>query len=79
VSVKDVLEVLAQFDRFGGASLELTARELSDELSVVAAVWSRAITEGFLERAGTERGSGEEVWRLSERGRHANETLDEIL
>jgi diguanylate cyclase (GGDEF)-like protein len=73
-SVKDVLDVSAHFDESGGASVELTAWELDIELALVVSAWSRAIKDGFLEPAGTDPDSGEEMWRLSEWGRHARDT-----
>jgi len=74
VSLKDVLEVSAQFDEFGGASIELTAWELDAEPADVLSAWSLAIKEGFLEPGGTDRPSGEEMWRLSDHGRRALDT-----
>ncbi|HEY5317656.1 MAG TPA: hypothetical protein VIJ20_06730 [Solirubrobacteraceae bacterium] len=70
-SMQEVLEVAAQFHESGGASLELTAWELDTELENVVSAWSRAIKQGLLEPAGTDPASGEEMWRLSERGRDA--------
>jgi diguanylate cyclase (GGDEF)-like protein len=69
LSVGEVLAVVEYFEPSGGASIELTAWELSVDLPLVAAAWSRAIREGFLEPAGTDEASGEEMWRLSDRGR----------
>jgi diguanylate cyclase (GGDEF)-like protein len=73
-SVKDVLDVCAHFDASGGASVELTAWELDVELAAVIAAWSRAIKDGLLEPSGTDPDSGEEMWRLSDHGRHVHET-----
>lgn len=73
-SVKDVLDVSAHFDRSGGASIELTAWELDVELGLVVSAWSHAIKEGFLDPAGTDPVSGEEMWCLSEQGRNARES-----
>jgi diguanylate cyclase (GGDEF)-like protein len=70
-SVKDVLDVTALFDESGGASIELAAWELDVALGRVVSAWSRAIKQGFLEPAGTDEASGEEMWRLSEDGRRA--------
>jgi diguanylate cyclase (GGDEF)-like protein len=67
-SVDDVLEVSAHFEEGGGASVELTAWELDLDLSLVVSAWSHAISEGLLVPAGIDPASGEEMWRLSERG-----------
>jgi diguanylate cyclase (GGDEF)-like protein len=73
VRVRDVLDVLARFDEFGGASIELAAWDLGVEDRQVAAAWSRAISGGLLESAGTELALGEEMWRLTDSGRRASE------
>jgi hypothetical protein len=78
VSVHSLLDVVAEFDRFGGASLELVAWELSIEESAVSAVWSRAIADGLLERSGTEEVPGEETWRLTTWGCRAYEGSDDV-
>ncbi|HWF75211.1 MAG TPA: GGDEF domain-containing protein [Solirubrobacteraceae bacterium] len=70
-SVNDVLAVSAQFEQSGGASIELTAWELETELAHVVSAWSHAIEQGLLEPAGTDKASGEEMWRLSDQGRRA--------
>ncbi|HWF34615.1 MAG TPA: GGDEF domain-containing protein [Solirubrobacteraceae bacterium] len=70
-SVHDVLDVTAQFDKTGGASVELAAWELDVELAQLVSAWSRAIKQGLLQPAGTDASSGEEMWRLSDQGRHA--------
>ncbi|MDQ6775503.1 MAG: GGDEF domain-containing protein [Actinomycetota bacterium] len=70
-SVEDVLDVAAQFDELGGASVELMAWELDVELARVVSAWSRALKQGYLEPAGTDKASGEEMWRLSAEGRRA--------
>ncbi len=71
VRVADILEVLAAFDDFGGGSLGLVAWEFGRVEEAVSPAWARAIEEGLLEPAGTDPVYGEEMWRLSERGRHA--------
>jgi diguanylate cyclase (GGDEF)-like protein len=73
-SIRDVLEVSAHFEKSGGASLELTAWELDFQLSHVVSAWSHAIKDGLLEPAGTDPISGEEMWCLSEHGRHTRTT-----
>ena len=77
VSVNDVLDVVARFDEFGGASVELTAWELNAHQPLVATAWSCAIRDGLLEPAGTEPDSGEDMWRLSDTGRRANKSAGE--
>jgi hypothetical protein len=78
VSVRSLLDVVAEFDRFGGASLELVAWELSIEESAVSAAWSRAIADGLLERSGTDEVPGEDTWRLTTLGRRAYEGSDDV-
>jgi DNA-binding PadR family transcriptional regulator len=73
VSLQSVLDVLADFDQFGGASLELVAWELDVDESAVSAAWSQAIDDGLLEQSGTDHVLGEKMWRLSDKGRHARE------
>ncbi|MEA2196328.1 MAG: hypothetical protein QOJ25_379 [Solirubrobacteraceae bacterium] len=72
-SVTDILDVSAHFAESGGASIELTAWELDVELGLVVSAWSHAINEGLLEPSGTDPASGEEMWCLSEHGRHVRE------
>src|SRR5450755_524 len=45
VSLQQVLEVVAEFDDSGGASLGLVAWELCIDEELVAPAWQRAITE----------------------------------
>jgi diguanylate cyclase (GGDEF)-like protein len=73
VTVKDVLDVGAQFDESGGASVELTAWELDTQVVRVMPAWSRAIKHGLLEPVGKDPLTGEEMWRLSDEGRQALE------
>ena len=68
ISGRGLLEVMADFDQFGGASRELVAWELCIEESAVSAAWSRAIADGLLERSGTDEVRGEETWRLTSWG-----------
>ena len=69
LSVAEVLGVVGHFEDSGGASIELTAWELSVDQALVASAWSRAIREGFLNAAGIDQASGEKMWRLTDRGR----------
>jgi hypothetical protein len=67
VSLQQVLEVVAEFDDTGGASLGLVAWELcADEQELVAPVWQQAITHGLIRPAG--RDWQEQLWRLSSAG-----------
>ena len=78
ISGRGLLDVMADFDQFGGASRELVAWELCIEESAVSAAWSRAIADGLLERSGTEEVPGEVTWRLTTRGRRAYEGSDHV-
>jgi hypothetical protein len=70
VPIATVLEVLADFDRFGGASVELTAWELDVDHSQVIAAWTTAGDDGLMERCGSDVVDGleEEMWRLTDAG-----------
>jgi hypothetical protein len=63
VSLQRVLEVVAEFDDFGGASLGLVAWELSGSEEQVAPGWEQAISHGLVTPAGRDR--HEQLWRLS--------------
>ena len=78
ISARGLLDVMADFDRFGGASIELVAWELYIEESAVSAAWSWAIADGQLERSGTDEVLGEETWRLTTWGRRAYEGPDDV-
>jgi hypothetical protein len=66
VSTQQVLEVAAEFDEFGGASLGLTAWELCVDEELVVPAWQQATSHGLLRPAG--RDSQERLWRLSAAG-----------
>ncbi|MGZ6590202.1 MAG: hypothetical protein ACXVHX_38935 [Solirubrobacteraceae bacterium] len=66
VSIQQVLEVVAQFDHFGGASLGLVAWELCVDEELVAAAWRQAISHRLISPAG--RDWQEQLWRLSGAG-----------
>src|SRR5664279_1219381 len=68
VSVRSLLDVMADLDQFGGASLELVAWDLYMEESAGSAAWSRAVADGILERSGTDDVPSEETWRLTMAG-----------
>ena len=66
VSLQQLLEVVAEFDRYGGASPGLVAWELCVEEQLVAAAWQRATRDGLIAPAG--RDHEEQLWRLSPAG-----------
>ena len=66
VSIQQVLEVVAEFDHFGGASLGLVAWELCVDEELVAAAWQQAISHRLISPAG--RDWQEQLWRLSGAG-----------
>ena len=72
--MENVLRVLADLEPFGGTSLELVACELGTDQGAVEEAWSQALDDGLLEHSGTDRSSGEDTWRVSERGRQTHET-----
>ena len=68
ISVREVLEVLADFDELGGASLSLVAWELSVEEERVAAAWEQMQADGLLRPAGRDSADDEQLWRLTAGG-----------
>jgi hypothetical protein len=66
VSLQQVLEVGAEFDDSGGASLGLVAWELCVDEELVAPAWQQAITHGLIRPAA--RDWQEQLWRLSSAG-----------
>lgn len=66
VSIQQMLEVIAEFDHFGGASLGLVAWELCVDGDLVAAAWQQAISHRLMSPAG--RDWQEQLWRLSAAG-----------
>lgn len=72
-----LLDVMSDFDQFGGASLELVAWELYIDESAVSAAWSRAIADGLIERSETHEVPGEETWKLTTWGRSAHASSDD--
>lgn len=73
-----LLDVMADFEQFGGASLELVAWELYTEDSAVSAAWSRAVADALIERSETHEVPGEATWRLTTWGRRAREGSDAL-
>ena len=70
--VRSVVDVVYEFDRFGGASLELVAWELSLPDDALAPGWEEALRRGFLELAGIDDVDGKQTYRLTELGRQAH-------
>ena len=66
VALQQVLEVVAEFDGSGGASLGLVAWELCVGEELVAPAWRQAISHGLMTPAGRDR--QERLWRLSSAG-----------
>jgi hypothetical protein len=73
ISVQQLLEVLARFDEFGGASLSLVAWELFVGEHDIQSAWEHAITEGWLKpaRRGQADDDDETLYRLTPTGRAA--------
>jgi hypothetical protein len=68
ISEQGLLDVVAEFDRLGGASLGLVAWELVVAESDVIETWDTAIAAGWLEPAGRDGVFGEQLWRLTADG-----------
>jgi hypothetical protein len=68
ISVPLVLEVLADFDDLGGASLSLVAWELFVEEARVADAWQQMLADGLLRPADRDPGDDEQLWRLTAGG-----------
>jgi hypothetical protein len=68
ISVRQVLEVLADFDGLGGASLRLVAWELFVEEQRVAKAWEQMLAGGLLKPAGRDPADDEQLWRLTAGG-----------
>jgi hypothetical protein len=68
ISVRVVLDVLAEFDDLGGASPSLVAWELFVEEERVADAWEQMLADGLLKPAGRDPGDDEQLWRLTAGG-----------
>jgi hypothetical protein len=68
ISEQGLLDVLADFDEQGGASLGLVAWELFLTERDVSETWAAAIAAGWMEPAGWDDVFGEQLWRLTEGG-----------
>jgi hypothetical protein len=65
-SVQAVLQVVGEFDEYGGASLGLVAWELCVEERLVAGAWERARATRLIAPAGCDQ--HERLWRLTPAG-----------
>jgi hypothetical protein len=65
ISVHRLLEVLAGFDKHGGASPGLVAWELFVDEQNVKAVWDHAVAEGWLMPAGRDLAHDEQLYQLT--------------
>ncbi len=81
VAMHTVLDVFADFDQFGGASIGLVAWELDVDPSNIVASWTQAINDGLLERSGSDTAAGydEELWSLTDRGRQMQTSCQDRL
>ena len=66
--LRRVLETVADFDRSGGAHLELVAWELCLRTDDIAEAWASAMEQGLVVLAGYDKPSGDRMWRLSPLG-----------
>ena len=65
-SLQAVLQVVGEFDEYGGASVGLVAWELCVEERMVAGAWERARATGLIAPAGYD--PHELLWRLTPAG-----------
>jgi hypothetical protein len=72
ISVHRLLEVMADFDESGGASMGLVAWELYVPEQDVAVAWDQAVVNGWLQPAGHDGANDEQLWRLTLTGRAAS-------
>jgi hypothetical protein len=68
IPVRVLLEVLADFDDLGGASLSLVAWELFVERERVADAWEQMLADGLLKPAGRDPADDGQLWRLTAGG-----------
>jgi hypothetical protein len=74
ISEQGLLEVLADFDDLGGASIGLVAWELFITEREVSDAWALAVAAGWLAPAGRDDVFGEQMWRLTPAGWTARAT-----
>jgi hypothetical protein len=74
--MKDVLEVLREFERLepSGVSLGLIAWELYQPDAAIAELIELARQRRLIELAGADRRTGEPLWRLTLSGRQSTKT-----
>jgi hypothetical protein len=65
-SLQAVLEVVGEFDEYGGASIGLVAWELCVDDWLVASAWEQARATGLIAPAGYDQ--HEQLWRLTPAG-----------
>ena len=68
ISEQGLLDVLADFDEQGGASLGLVAWELFLTEQDVSETWAAAVAADWMEPAGWDDVFGEQLWRLTAEG-----------
>lgn len=68
ITERGLLEVFADFDELGGASMGLAAWELFVTESEVSEAWDVLIATGWLAPAGRDKIYGEQLWRLTSEG-----------
>jgi hypothetical protein len=66
ISLQAVLQVVGEFDEYGGASVGLIAWELSVDEGLVGDSWEQARARGLIAPAGHDR--SEQLWRLTRAG-----------
>jgi hypothetical protein len=65
-SLQAVLQVVGEFDEYGGASVGLVSWELCLDERLVAGAWEQATGSGLIAPAGYDR--HEQLWRLTPAG-----------
>ena len=70
-----LLDVLADFDELGGASVGLVAWELFCTEAEVSEAWSVAVAAGWLAPAARDDVYGERLWRLTPEGWLARQAI----
>ena len=65
-SLQAVLEVVAEFDEYGGASVGLVALVLCVDERLVGGAWEQARATGLIAPAGYDQ--HEQLWRLTPAG-----------
>jgi hypothetical protein len=68
ISEQGLLEVLADFDELGGASIGLVAWELFVTEHEVSDSWAVVVAAGWLAPAGWDEVHGDRLWRLTSEG-----------